>query len=141
MSISDGLITAEESDDICKWISHLVGDSATDTGIATFGNVGVMEGALEDVSSLIFEDRMFVLTGRFTLGPRKVVEGLIADRGGRHKKTVCRKTNYLVFSTEASRDWRHSHEGLKIMRALELREEGKGPDLVSESLLAQAFGI
>jgi hypothetical protein len=46
-SIADGRITPSESDDICSWITRLVGESATDTGIATFGNVGVIEGALE----------------------------------------------------------------------------------------------
>lgn len=50
LSIADGRITEEESYDICTWITHLVGDSASDTGIATFGNVGVIEGALEDHS-------------------------------------------------------------------------------------------
>src|SRR5690606_4897642 len=70
-SIADGRITADESDDICTWITHLVGDSASDTGIATFGNVGVIDGALEDYNEVVFGGRMFVLTGKFTLGPRK----------------------------------------------------------------------
>lgn len=69
-SIADGRITPEESDDICTWITHLVGDSATDTGIATFGNVGVLEGALENHNDIVFERRMFVLTGKFILCPR-----------------------------------------------------------------------
>lgn len=38
-SIADGRITPGESDDICTRIIHLVGDSASDIGIATFGNV------------------------------------------------------------------------------------------------------
>jgi len=138
-SIADGRITPEESDDICNWITHLVGDSATDTGIATFGNVGVLDGALEDHNDIIFDRRMFVLTGKFTLGPRKAIQGMISDRGGEFKSSVCRNTNYLCVATEASRDWRHSHEGLKIMRAMELREEGRGPQLVHEGTLAQAF--
>ncbi|MGN7802497.1 hypothetical protein ACTJKE_07150 [Ensifer sp. 22521] len=138
-SIADGRITHEESDDICSWITHLVGDSATDTGIATFGNVGVLDGALADHNVLIFDQRMFVLTGKFTLGPRKAIQGMIADRGGEFKSSVCRNTHYLCVAAEASRDWRHSHEGLKIMRAMELRAEGRGPHLVHEGILAQAL--
>ena len=138
-SIADGRITPEESDDICTWITHLVGDSATDTGIATFGNVGVLEGALADHNDIVFDQRMFVLTGKFTLGPRKAIQGMISDRGGEFKSTVCRNTNYLCVAAEASRDWRHSHEGLKIIRAIELRNEGRGPHLVHEGTLAQAF--
>jgi NAD-dependent DNA ligase len=138
-SIADGRITHEESDDICGWITQLVGDSASDTGVATFGNVGVIEGALEDHNDIIFEERMFVLTGKFTLGPRKAVQGMISDRGGQFKNNVCKNTHYLCVTTEASRDWRHSHEGLKIMRAMELRDEGCGPQLVHEGTLAQAL--
>lgn len=138
-SIADGRITAEESDDICTWITHLVGDSASDTGIATFGNVGVIEGALEDHTEIVFGGRMFVLTGKFTLGPRKAVQGMISDRGGDFKSNVCRNTHYLCVATEASRDWKHSHEGLKIIRAMELRTEGRGPHLVHEGTLAQAL--
>ncbi len=138
-SIADGRITPEESDDICTWITHLVGDSATDTGIATFGNVGVLEGALEDHNDIVFDRRMFVLTGKFTLGPRKAIQGMISDRGGEFKSSVCRNTNYLCVAAEASRDWRHSHEGTKIIRAMELRDEGPGPHLVHEGTLAQAL--
>ncbi|ASY62590.1 hypothetical protein SJ05684_c11340 [Sinorhizobium sojae CCBAU 05684] len=138
-SIADGRITPEESDDICSWITHLVGDSATDTGIATFGNVGVLEGALDDHNDIVFDNRMFVLTGKFTLGPRKAIQGMILDRGGEFKNSVCRNTHYLCVAAEASRDWRHSHEGLKIMRAIELRKEGQGPNLVHEGTLAHAL--
>lgn len=138
-AIADGRITPDESEDICSWITYLVGDSATDTGLATFGNVGVLEGALEDHSEVVFDGRMFVLTGRFILGPRKAVEAMISERGGSSKKTVCKNTDYLVVATEASRDWRHSHEGLKIMRAIELRDQGLGPHLVHEATLSQAF--
>ncbi len=138
-SIADGRITPDESDDICTWITHLVGDSATDTGIATFGNVGVIEGALNDHNDVVFDQRMFVLTGKFTLGPRKAIQGMISDRGGEFKGTVCRNTHYLCVATEASRDWKHSHEGLKIIRAIELRAEGRGPQVVHEGTLAQAF--
>lgn len=139
LSIADGRITPDEEADICSWITKLVGDSATDTGIATFGNVGVLEDALSDASQLIFEARMFVLTGKFALGPRKAIEGMIGERGGGSKAMVCRNTDYLCVAAEASRDWRHSHEGLKIMRALELRAEGRGPALVHEVTLSQAL--
>lgn len=120
-SIADGRITPEESDDICGWITHLVGDSASDTGVATFGNVGVIEGALEDHNDIIFEERMFVLTGKFTLGPRKAIQGMISDRGGQFKNNVCKNTHYLCVATEASRDWRHTLASHFAVRAVRLR--------------------
>lgn len=140
-SIQDGRITPEESEDICGWITRLVGDSATDTGLPTFGNVGVIDGALEDPSQFIIPSHMFVLTGKFAIGPRKVLAGMISERGGEWKNTVCSQTDYLVVAAEASRDWKHSHEGTKIIRAMELREKGGRPDLVQEPMLAQALGL
>lgn len=141
LSIADGRITAEESEDICGWIARLVGDSASDTGLPTFGNVGVLEDALEDPNGIVFEERMFVLTGLFVLGPRKAIQRMISQRGGRYKDNVCGKTHYLCVAAEASRDWKHSHEGLKIIRARELKAEGKGPDLVHEATLAKALSL
>lgn len=140
-SIADGAITSAESDDICSWIAHIVGDSATDTGMATFGNVGVLEGALQDGKDVVFDGRVFVITGKFDLGPRKVIEGMIADRGGRSKRQVCSRTDYLCVAAQASRDWKHSHEGLKIIEALQLREKGRGPDLVPETILTKALSV
>ncbi|MGN6303583.1 MAG: BRCT domain-containing protein [Mesorhizobium sp.] len=140
-AISDGRITSDEAEDICGWITRLVGDSATDTGLPTFGNVGVLDGALEDASQFRISGQMFVLTGKFVIGPRKVIAGMINDLGGEWKNTVCGKTNYLVVAAEASRDWKHSHEGIKIIKAMELREKGGRPDLVHEPMLAQALGL
>jgi NAD-dependent DNA ligase len=119
-----------------------VGDSATDTGLSTFGNVGVIDGALEDPNQIIIPEHMFVLTGKFAIGPRKVIAGMIVERGGQWKNTVCHNTDYLVVASEASRDWKHSHDGLKIIRAMELREKGgRRPNLVLEPLLAQSLGF
>lgn len=138
-SIEDGRITEEESEDICSWIARLVGDSCTDTGLATFGNVGVVDGSLRDHTQVQFADRMFVLTGKFSIGPRKVVAGLVKDRGGNWKDVVCTKTDYLVVAVAGSRDWVHSHEGTKILRALEIREKGGRLHVVEEPTFSAAL--
>ena len=64
---------------------------------------------------------------------------MISERGGAFKGAACRNTHYLCVATEASKDWKHSHEGVKIIRAMELRAGGRGPRLVHEGTLAQAF--
>lgn len=141
LSIKDGRITGEESADICQWIAKLVGDSASDTGVATFGNVGVVDGAVSDHSLIDFDGRMFVLTGKFQIGPRKAVSNMIAERGGRFKDSVCGKTDYLAIAVTASRDWKHSHEGQKIIYAMELRQKGGSPNLIIEDTLARALQL
>jgi len=141
LSIQDGRVTADESEDICQWITKLVGDSAADTGLATFGNVGIIDGAIEDHGQIAFDGRMFVLTGKFQIGPRKAVANMIAERGGRFKDSVCGKTDYLAVAATASRDWKHSHEGTKIIYAMELRQKGGSPNIVVEHILAKALQV
>lgn len=140
-SISDGRITSEESDDICRWITHLVGDSASDTGLGTYGNVGVLPGALENHEVISFEHRSFVLTGSFKCAPRKVIQARIQELGGKIQPEVRLSTNYLCIAAEASRDWIQSHEGTKIRDAMNLRSRGEGPDLVPEAILSRALGM
>ena len=140
-AIADGVISEAESSDICNWITGLVGDSATDTGVATFGNVGLFEDHLLLKDALQFEGRIFVVTGRFQMGPRKVVENLISERGGSLKPYVTFDTNYLLVSATASRDWKHSHEGTKIIRAIELREQRDSPEFVLEPTFEAAIGL
>lgn len=140
-AIADGIISKAESSDICSWITGLVGDSAADTGVATYGNVGLFEEHLLLKDSLQFEGRVFAVTGRFQLGPRKVVESLIAERGGRLKPQVTFDTKYLLVSATASRDWKHSHEGTKIIRAIELRQQRESPEFVLEPIFEAAVGL
>jgi len=109
-SIANSQITPDESDEICTWITHLVGDSATDTGIATFGNVRAIECALDNHKNIDIDQRMLVLKGKLTLGARKAIQGMIFDGGGEFKGTLCRNTHYLCVAAEASRDWKHSHD-------------------------------
>ncbi len=139
-SIVDGRITDEEAGDICGWISRLVGDSCTDTGLATYGNVGVVDGALRDPEGVVFPERMFVLTGKFSIGPRKVVAALVTERGGAWKNTVCKQTDYLVVAASGSRDWVHSSEGTKILKAMEIRRNGGRLHVVEEPTFASALG-
>lgn len=139
-SIADGEITPEESADIADWICRLVGDSSNDTGIATYGNMPVMDDLLRDHTKIEFSDRVFVATGVFSLGPRKFIESVIVQRGGKISRSVNSKTHYLVVGSQASRDWKHSHEGLKLVQARELRLSGKALHIVDEATFCKAMG-
>ena len=45
---------------------------APHNGIATFGNVGIIEGALANHHELIFDQSMLVLVGKFSIAPAKL---------------------------------------------------------------------
>lgn len=138
-AISDGVLSSEEEEDIGEWIARLVGDSCADTGIATYGNTPVIEGVLRDPGELVFRDAGFVVTGAFSIGPRKVIERWIIERGGAVAKSVSRSTDYLVIAAVASRDWLHSHQGTKIIEARKFREQGGRPYFVEEITFQKAL--
>lgn len=135
MAVSDGVISPEEEQDICGWISRVVGDSYSDTGLASWGAPPVLEGAIADHTEVVFEGRLFVLTGAFMMGPRKSIEGNLVSLGAQVAKSVSRKTDYLVIAHEASRDWRQSHAGTKILKAYDIRNKHGRPDIMQEQTL------
>lgn len=141
LAIADGQITPDEQADITRWIARLVGDSASDTGLATFGNgCAVGEEYLTSPEAIVFNGSCFVVTGQFSIAPRKVLVSLIAERGGVVKPAVTRDTEYLVVAAAASRDWRFSHAGTKLQHALELRTTMGRPHLVPETTFRVALG-
>ncbi|RUV64290.1 MAG: hypothetical protein EOR78_33225 [Mesorhizobium sp.] len=140
-AISDGHLSMEEEEDIAEWIVRLVGDSCTDTGLPTYGNTPSIDGVLRDASMLVFENSGFVVTGAFSLGPRKIIEGWIVERGGLVSKSISRSTDYLIVAAIASRDWLHSHQGTKIIEARKLRESGGRIHFVEELTFRKALGF
>ncbi len=77
----------------------------------------------EEINSLEFEGKAFVLTGDFQNcdGDRKAVEEMIVKKGGRCTGAVSGKTNYLVLGDFGSAGAK------KVEKALE--EKGKGKDI------------
>lgn len=81
---------------------------------------------------LVFEDHVFVFTGTMAFGPRKACEALVIERGGLIGAGVSKKIHYLVIGSIGNDQWLHSTYGTKIIRAVELREEGSPIAIVGE---------
>jgi NAD-dependent DNA ligase len=72
--------------------------------------------------SLSFEGRRYCFTGTFMFGQRKDCEKAVVDRAG-SCGSLTMKTNFLVIGAYATDTWKHSAFGLKIMRAVQYRDE------------------
>lgn len=81
---------------------------------------------------LICDGRSFVFTGVMAFGPRKECQQIVLDRGGEIAKGVSKKVHYLVIGSVGNEQWRHSSYGLKIMKAVELREAGVPISIIGE---------
>lgn len=72
--------------------------------------------------NIIFKNKNFILTGKFTLIDRKNVEQFIVSKGGCVKDRVSGSINYLIVGSVSSRDWKHTGFGNKIQEALKQKE-------------------
>ncbi|MDO6731328.1 hypothetical protein Q4577_14950 [Marinovum sp. 2_MG-2023] len=140
-ALDDGIVDAQESADICREITRLVGDAYCDTGISSLGGTPVLDTLALGDDDGILQDAIMVLTGNFSISPRKLIEEELSARGAIIKKSVGKRTNFVVIASEASRDWVYTHKGTKIVKALQLRERENKPEFIAEHDLLRLLGI
>lgn len=138
-ALSDKSLSEAESDEIREWIAKLVGDGLIDTGVPNIGNVSQFDAPITDSAEVRLQGSYFVLTGPMSMGPRRYIISEIERCGGKVTPSTNRRTDYIVVSSTASKNWRTSHFGTKIEKAQKLISEGYKMRFVSETALAQAL--
>ncbi|MGL4280920.1 MAG: BRCT domain-containing protein [Albidovulum sp.] len=139
-AVTDGVLTNDESNEICDAIGSIVGDCYGDTGLAQpFGVANYGEYRLSDVGAE-FEGRTVVLTGTFQTTPRILLEERLADHGAIIARSVSGKTDFVLIGGEAARDWIEVNRGTKLRKAQELRLESERPYFISEHQLMRLLG-
>ncbi len=127
-AMTDGRIDPEEEKELLEVINQVAGGRPQPGGPSVSGAIPFDNPMPE----IVYEGRGFVLTGQFAFGPRKRVSSVIEERGGVVKDGCSGKTNYLIVGTFGSEEWLHSTHGTKILKAIELRQEGKPLAIVAE---------
>lgn len=127
--LRDGILDTEESLELLSMLRQFT---------------GVQEGNTKPFSApsslplnspppmLTWEGQTFMLTGTMAYGPRKHCEALITERGGRIGGSVSKKVNFLIIGSIGNEQWMHTSYGLKIKKAVELREIGIPIAIISE---------
>ncbi len=114
---ADGVVEDEEREELRLLLSDIIGEKdAPLTAPVTSLPL------CRPVPAVVFEAKTFVLTGQFALGPRRVCESQVIERGGFCSGSVTKKIDYLVIGSVGSRDWIHSSWGRKIEQAVEYRD-------------------
>lgn len=134
--LEDGEITEEERQQLLDVLKELTGNDFMETGSAEPAPVTFPT----DNAPIEFTDAVFCLTGKFLYGPRSSIERVIEAHGGIMGGTVNKKTSYLVVGALSSPDWLHSNQGLKIQKAMELKQEGHDIRIVTERAWLDAVG-
>ena len=81
---------------------------------------------------VVFEDRKFCLTGRFSHGKRNQCEDEVRVRRGICQSSPSKTTDYLVIGSYAEGTWIQSAYGRKVEKAVELRASGLPIRIISE---------
>lgn len=81
--------------------------------------------------TLSFEGMNYCFTGTFNYGQRKACESAVTAKGA-SAGSLTHKTNFLVIGVYATDSWKHSSFGNKILKAAEMRAEGRPIRIVSE---------
>lgn len=138
LMLQDGVLDADESADLLSILRRFGGTELANAGGSTFAAPNDLP-LNAPPPELVWSGRLFVFTGTMAYGPRKVCQQLVEERGGLIGGGVNKKTDYLVIGSVGNEQWRHSSYGLKIMKAVEMRESGIPIAIVGENLWQQAL--
>ena len=77
-------------------------------------------------------DKVFVLTGEFSIGDKKSIIERLEKKGAINKNGVSQKVDYLIVGSIGSPDWSSGNYGNKIKKAKELQTKGHPIIIISE---------
>lgn len=83
-------------------------------------------------SNIVFENKLFCLTGSFNSGSKEDIENKIISKGGICNKGLTSKVNYLIVGGAGSEAWKFGNYGGKVQKAMELNEKGKNIVIIGE---------
>jgi NAD-dependent DNA ligase len=114
---ADGLVDDRERQDLKVLLTEILGENQNP--LATASTTLPFSKPAPEV---VFDQNVFVFTGKFAFGPRRICEAEVLSRGGKVSNSVTLQTSYLVIGAVGSRDWVHSSWGRKIEKAVEYKE-------------------
>lgn len=125
--LRDGVADKDECDELLRTLESLAGPHMELGEVLKSTSLPFCDPA----PVLSFTGRLYCFTGTFSVGQRRHCEAAVAERGGACG-TLSRKTDVLVVGLYATESWKHSSFGNKILKAVELRDEGHPIRIIAE---------
>ena len=91
--------------------------------------------ACSSPQSIVFNEKIFVLSGDFIHGSKKLITEYIEEQGGQVSNNVSKKVSYVVKGGKGSPDYNYGTYGIKVKKALELQAKGLPIEVISEDQL------
>lgn len=128
-ALEDGALSSDEEGELLDTLVRLAGGSA----LVLEGDEPATQLPIDRPRPPVeFPGRSFCFTGVFATGPRRRCCDMTAAKGATVKDTVTGGLDYLVIGAIATRDWRHSSYGTKIIKAMQLKEKGRNLAIIAE---------
>lgn len=131
LMLQDGVLDVEESSELLDTLRCFAGLGLAVPSAKAYSAPNPLP-LNRPVPNIVCDGRSFVFTGTMAFGPRRECERLVRERGANIAPGVSRKVDYLVVGSIGNDQWRHSSYGAKILRAVELREEGLPIAIIAE---------
>jgi hypothetical protein len=132
---ADGRVDEDERLELQEILASLVGGTAS----LTLGYEAGTTLPLDTPPPLIcWQQEVYVFTGRFAYGPRRICEMEALTRGAAVADDVTQSTTFVVIGSFGSQDWAQSNYGRKIQKAVKLRDMGLPLRIVGEDHWATA---
>jgi NAD-dependent DNA ligase len=135
--LDDGIISEDERNYLTDTLQELIG--GTREQLAERNHV--TELAFDENHEIVFENKVFCLTGKFVFAKRDVCEALIKSLGGNVSQNISSKVNYVVVGSLGSPEWKNGSFGDKIKEAANLRQSGLPIKILYESDWKMALSI
>jgi NAD-dependent DNA ligase len=133
---TDGRVDPEEQAELAQLLQDLVGGKVS---VAAGKNLSTTLPVDDPPPPIEFNGQVYVFTGMFAFGPRRECQRVVEELGARCESSITQRTTVLVIGTFASRDWKETSHGRKIMKAVDYRDRGVPLVIVGEDHWASQF--
>jgi hypothetical protein len=142
-SLSDGIIDAEEHEQLMSFFSNFIDLSASynlrEPELIALREKYDIKGICAMAPEITFQEHKFCLTGEFRRGKRKDIEALILEKSGVPQSVVSSKTDYVIVGNAGNACWAYACYGRKIEEAMALRQNGHKLLIINENDFWDAF--
>jgi DNA polymerase III epsilon subunit-like protein len=114
--LQDGVIDSDEESKVLTIIDRILHPAST-------------------AQSVVFVDKVFVLSGDFQHGMKPDVASMIESKGGSVVGSVSKKVDFVVIGSYGSDLYANGTYGTKVKRAMELQDQGCPIAIISEDAL------
>lgn len=135
--MEDHKITGDERNTLLAFLSTIIEfkDSLnlTEQEYVNLREQYCVSGICASCPEITFQDKSFCFTGEFNRGQQNDLLEKVTELGGKAKKSVSSKTDYLVVGNSGNPCWAYACYGRKIEEAMNLRKKGAHVMIVNEN--------